>query len=445
LMTFPNFFSSYKYWGFSTSGCCCSGNSQPGETFLTRQVPAGKMRRCGKAMQKWAWLVVVILLGIAAPIVIFSIPKFDYSIGLSSSVPRGAEASDALDSLEESFGSGAVYPIEIIAVRKANSTSTQENVSVFLTKSCQALKDAAKQINANLPDNLPPFTEKNFVGPMLLDGTCINTTEGLEDFFVWSNVYFNNSATIINIQYAIDPFSTEGQAWINDLRSKMQDSALSDLGEWYVYGSAPTQLDVGSKAVGSLPLMVTLMMTAIFIVVGVAFKSIIAPLRAVLCMLWMVGVVCGVAILTYQMGIFDFLNYTPLHSHGAMSFMTLCICIPFAVGLALDYDIFYTERVIEEWNHGANEAEAAICGLEETAVVISGAGVIMVFAFISMVICNIPLLNETGLILVLGILIDCFVTTKVIIPCAISILGKWNFWPRKPQAVSSQSLGLSLQ
>merc|ERR1711884_387053 len=98
------------------------------------------------------------------------------------------------------------------------------------------------------------------------------------------------------------------------------------------------------------------------------------------------------------------------------------------VGLGLDYDIFYSERVLEECEHGLPEKAAAVSALSATANTISAAGAIMMIAFGSLLLSTSPVLNEIAFLLTVGVLIDCLVTTKVIIPAVTFLLGRYNFW-----------------
>ena len=71
---------------------------------------------------------------------------------------------------------------------------------------------------------------------------------------------------------------------------------LGEGGQIALSGEGCTQLDNTQKAYDSFPLMVGLMMTLVLIVIGAAFRSIVAPVRAVLCLLWMLAITFGFAI-----------------------------------------------------------------------------------------------------------------------------------------------------
>ena len=90
------------------------------------------------------------------------------------------------------------------------------------------------------------------------------------------------------------------------------------------------------------------------------------------------------------------------------------------------------ESVIEFYDAGASPKQAVVKALEQTGHIICVAGLIMFTAFVALMIGSTPVLNQIGLLLCVGVLIDCFVTTKIIIPCAMALLpGDSSFWPRR--------------
>jgi len=233
------------------------------------------------------------------------------------------------------------------------------------------------------------------------------------------------------INYQIDPFSTEGQEWITRLRVAVSEK--SHIAKWYITGEGPNQMDAADETFARFPLMIVLMMISVMVLIGVAFKSIVAPLRAVFCLLWMLAMSFGLAIFVFQDGWLNWLHWSQLgaRSTGAMSWMSPCIACSVIIGLGLDYDIFYTESVVEEREHGYDEREAALRALTDTANTISAAGMIMAIAFGALLLCTIPTLNEIAFLLIVGVLIDCFINTKIIMPAAMALLGRYNFWPRQ--------------
>merc|ERR1712159_943014 len=132
-------------------------------------------------------------------------------------------------------------------------------------------------------------------------------------------------------------------------------------------------MDVANKTFSALPRMVALMMTVVLLLIGMAFRSIVAPIRAVFVLLWMLVMTFGLAVFTFQDGWFDWMDWPQMGTRptGAMYWMSPCIAFSVLVGLGLDYDIFYTERVVEEREKGWGDKEAAIRALSFTGNTIS--------------------------------------------------------------------------
>jgi len=468
LLTCPNFFGSNKYWGLSSEGCCCIcrrgprpvGGSQDGMAEVNlapRRPPAADdaarimhttsevrlaKRSCwprfGNVIQWLALPLLLFMIALATPFVVFGLPALQHSVGLLPLMPTDAQATQTLVALQGYFGVGSLFPTTLIIVPKMGAMDTPATRSQWLNDTCAALKAIAGAVNTD--PNVAPFTASSFTGDMILNGDC--TTMGMGQ---WSSIEGNYSATEVMINYRLDPFAADGQAWILRLRQALE--AHHDLGSWFLFGEGPSQLDVADKTYARFPAMIALMMCAVFLVIGISFRSVVAPIRAAFCLLWMLAVTFGLAVFTFQDGLLSFLNWPQLgtRSTGAMCWLSPCIACSVLVGLGLDYDIFYSERVAEECEHGLNERDASLRALAVTANTISAAGVIMVAAFLALLLCTTPALNEISFLLIIGVIIDCFITTKLIVPCVAALLGRWNFWPRKfgtQQQIATLNAGL---
>jgi len=382
----------------------------------------------GNTIQKMRWLIVLLLLAIGIPVAIFSMREFTHSAGLVPMMPSTSEATHSLGALQDAFGVQSVFPTSLLIVphtppKERNSTW----LKTWLGDACNALDAIVTDVNQDVSLDVP-FQKSDFLGAMMMAGLCMDSQASYDKTF-WSAD--NNSATKVSIQFQIDPFSSTGSEWTKALRKAV--AKQHSLGDWYVYGQGPTQMDVADKTFGRLPLMVALMMGIVVLIIGAASQSVVAPLRAVLCLIWMLVITFGIAIFVFQDGMLNFLDFSQLggRESGAMHWMSPCMALSVVVGLGLDYDIFFSERMIEEREHGYSDTDAAKRALGFTANIISAAGVIMVLAFASLVISSTPVLNEIGFLLILGVLVDCFLTTKFIIPSVMAILDGVNLWPRR--------------
>jgi len=445
LLSFPRFFGSTRLCGLSVDSCCCTKDTSccAKETDWCQKMSAaatpcswwpsrGLWAALGERVQRCPWvvLVLVVMIGVAVPFVI-KLVEFKYTIGMLPMLPSSDSTTGALDALQDSFGTGAIFPSKLIVV-PPEKTSMTDVKSQWLNASCAALEQIASAVNV---DGYP-MTLSNFTGIMTIGGRCVSDigerAGGLSAEQILVNLIngafnFNNAdstATEISISLKIDPFSTEGQEWITQMRTAM-DAATQigsvTVGAFYLTGTGPQQMDAANATFAAFPLLIGLVVVVIIVVFGLAFKSVVVPIRAAITVIWMLVLTFGAASFAYP---------------GAIFWMSPCIAFAVVVGLGLDYDVFFMETVMENVHRqGMNANEAVLAALESTGNLISAAGVIMAIAFAALLLGSTPALYQIGFFLVVGVIIDCFISTKLVIPGLMALLPSTvNLWPTKPNA-----------
>jgi RND superfamily putative drug exporter len=104
-------------------------------------------------------------------------------------------------------------------------------------------------------------------------------------------------------------------------------------------------------------------------------------------------------------------------------------------GLSMDYEVFIVSRMKEARDRGATNNEAIVEGLSQTGGVVTSAAVILVGALSGLVFGHFAGLQELGVGLTLGILIDATIIRCLLLPSVMVLLGKWNWW--MPKSMSS--------
>jgi len=489
LLTFPGFFTSFKRFGFNLSGfgCCpCVPNDEvnmewkPTHTLEDDHVTdlrASTRRRTSRAARvadgesieghtresKWGkigdytmqydWAVLLVLICVAIPFISlgFGDKGLEKSLGYLPLMKRDADETTILRNLEATFGPGPVFSMTMFVVKDTPITSAADQKQ-WLTTLCTNLQEVARVTNANKPGSLATFTTDVYNGASMSGGECvINQTDAASVTYnadstsytttlTDSNGVATSSATKITIEYAAPWFSVDGQKWMKALR----DAAYAqDNGRWYVKGTAFDQLDSADSAFDHFVGMLGLMGAAIVVILFASLRSVVICIRALFTLAWMLFITFGVGILTYQGSMFKWLGYDNMKedSSGAMAWYAPSIALAICTGLGLDYDIFYSETVAEEWHHGHDEKQSARRALCATGNTISAAGAIMIVAFFPLLICNQPILNQVGLLLIVSVFVDCFLSTKFLIPASISLASRCSrvcchitFWPSKQSA-----------
>jgi predicted RND superfamily exporter protein len=441
ILSFPDFFSSDRRWGCNRDSCClprerccvydclplrCLMKSLGSLTFKEEDGASGDIEKDAKvdpedascwqhfgvAVHRFAMPILVIYTLCVVSVGVIGLPNLEIQLGMTPFLPEGSEATETLLEVSKTFGDTVTYPTRLLLVLPEGAAATEINRTQWLSHSCAALKSIAAEVNVVAPD-VPAFSADAFSGVMISGGYCVTTLlPEIPGVAEWSHEFGNYTATIVHISYGIDQFSSHGQHWMKRLRKALANH--TDVGTWYIDGEALQQMDMAELAYSYYPFMTALMLIVVFILMLTSSKSIIAPLRAV-------AVLVGMLAMTYGL--------MAICKSATLSWLTPLLNMPMLIGLGLDYDIFYTEAVAEKWETSSPRA-ASVGGLASTANTISAAGVIMVASFTPLMLSRSPLLQHLGFLLTIGVAIDCLLTTKVIVPAAISVLGRLSFWPR---------------
>lgn len=169
----------------------------------------------------------------------------------------------------------------------------------------------------------------------------------------------------------------------------------------------------------------------VFVVVGLAFRSLLIPLRAVFSIGLTLGGVYGIAAGVYQYGIFDWLGWQALGSMRALFWIPPVLSFSILVGLGLDYDIFLLTRIVEFRQQRMADRASILMGLTRTGRIITAAGGIMAVAFFGLLFSRVPLLNQISFFLVVAVLLDTLLVRTVVVPCIMVLLRGANWFPRK--------------
>jgi RND superfamily putative drug exporter len=97
-------------------------------------------------------------------------------------------------------------------------------------------------------------------------------------------------------------------------------------------------------------------------------------------------------------------------------------------GLSMDYEVFLVSRMREEWDATRSNETAVTQGLAKTGRLVTAAGLIMFAAFMGFVAGSIVGLQQFGLGLAAAILIDVTIIRALLVPSAMKLFGRWNWW-----------------
>ena len=155
-------------------------------------------------------------------------------------------------------------------------------------------------------------------------------------------------------------------------------------------------------------------------------RSIVLPLKAVLMNLLSIGAAYGVLIAVFQWGWLD--GFAGFHSLGALDTLTPPLVLAVVFGLSMDYEVFLLSRIKEHYDEHGDNKRAVAEGLASSASVITSAALIMVCVFSVFVLTGVPSIKQLGLGTAVAIAIDATLVRLILVPAAMQLLGKWNWW-----------------
>ena len=314
----------------------------------------------------------------------------------TTAIPHNIEASRALTLASSRLGPGGITPIQIIVDtgrRDGAVTGLQSRTRLALAK--LILKNPEVAIVAI--GHTVPFVDR---------------TRRYEQVLVVSREYFGAANT---------------QHLVTLLRNKIVPSVTFPAGTTVLVGGAPAEgVDFLNVVYGSFPWILMLALLLAYLVLARAFRSLVLPLIATLLSLVSVGVAYGLLVIVFRFGVGSHIlgTYHVSQIEGWVPVFLFAMLF----GLSMDYEVFIVARIRESWLNGATSSDAIVEGLSNTGAVVTSAALIMVAALSGLVFGHIAGLQELGIGLALGVLVDATIVRGFLLPSVMTLLGDRSWW-----------------
>jgi RND superfamily putative drug exporter len=332
----------------------------------------------------WLTVAVVALLGLAAPVLVM---KTGSSFMSATYLPSGQYAKQGWDVLARDFSLGKANPLQIVVDGPARSPQVKRAVARLLV----ALKADGR------------FGPAQAVVDKAGDLTVVSTTLGG------------------------DPAGAATLSVVAHLRTAIVPQAFAGVpAKAYVAGNSAGVVDYLAFFHKWLPIALLMVLSLSFVLLLVAFRSIVIPAKAIAMNLLSVGAAYGLMVLVFQRGV-------GAHLLGLTKVGTIEAWVPLFLfsllfGLSMDYQVFLLSRIKERFDHTGDTREAVGYGVGRTAGIITGAAAIMVCVFAGMASGQLVMFQQMGFGLAVAILIDATVVRTIIVPAAMELLGDWNWY-----------------
>jgi putative drug exporter of the RND superfamily len=221
-----------------------------------------------------------------------------------------------------------------------------------------------------------------------------------------------------------DPRAVDG---VRELRERDVPAIFDGLdANVFVTGETAEVLDYNELMEAWLPRIIAFVLALSFVLLTVAFRSIVLPLKAIVLNLLSVGAAYGLMVLVFQKGVGNEL-------FGLREIEVVSVWVPlflFSVlfGLSMDYHVFLLSRIRERYLQTGDTEEAVAHAVGTTARVITGAALIIIVVFAGFASGELAETQQVGFGVGIALLIDATVIRCVLVPASMKLLGDWNWY-----------------
>ncbi len=192
-----------------------------------------------------------------------------------------------------------------------------------------------------------------------------------------------------------------------------------------VGGSTAISDDFAGVITSKLPLFLVIIVSLGFLLLFVAFRSLIVPLTAAIMNLLAAAASFGVVVAIFQWGWGA--ELLGLGRPGPVEAFQPVLMLAVLFGLSMDYQVFLVSRMREEWVNTRDNRRAVIMGQAATGRIITAAAAIMICVFGAFIFGGQRVVAQFGVGLATAVFLDAFVLRTVLVPALMHVLGKSNW------------------
>ena len=229
------------------------------------------------------------------------------------------------------------------------------------------------------------------------------------------------SIVVVSVQ-TLHPESSEAA---RDLVRELRAHAPPADGRILVTGPTAEDLDTLDLVYASTPLAMAFIVLTTYVLLLAQTGSVVLPLKAIVMNFLSIAASFGALVWIFQDGnLSAVLGFTPAPIDPSLPVLLFCIVF----GLSMDYEVLLLSRMHEEWERTHDNTEAVAQGLAQSGRLITSAAAIMVVVFGAFALAQVTIIKAVGLGLALAILIDATLVRALVVPAAMRLMGRWNWW-----------------
>jgi RND superfamily putative drug exporter len=248
------------------------------------------------------------------------------------------------------------------------------------------------------------------------------------DVAVASALVSANHTAIIQVIPKTGPNASATSTLVNRIRDDEPAIAAQTGVRVLVGGTTAANIDTSAKLSSALPVFLVVVVGLAFLLLTLAFRTILVPIKSILGFLLSVFAAFGAEVAVFQWGWAKSLfGITPSETVSFLPIILLAIIF----GLSSDYEVFVVSRIKEDFSHAGDAIGAVQRGTGTSVRVVSAAALIMAFVFVAFLAENDVTVKAIGFSLAVGVFLDAFVVRLTLVPAVMALIrGKFWYHPQ---------------
>ena len=234
------------------------------------------------------------------------------------------------------------------------------------------------------------------------------------------------STVRVDIGYAPDTVSSAARHIVTQIRDTPPPPGATVL----VGGTTAGLVDELASLGATLPWMALLVGVSTFVLLFLAFGSMVLPLKAIVMNVLSLSATFGVVVWIFQWGhLSGWLRFTPTGSiDPTMPILMLAIIF----GLSMDYEVFLLSRIREHYDQTGDNTASVAAGLQRTGGLITSLALLLIIVVGAFSASGITFIKLMGVGMIVALLVDATVVRVLLVPATMRLLGRANWWAPRP-------------
>jgi uncharacterized membrane protein YdfJ with MMPL/SSD domain len=230
----------------------------------------------------------------------------------------------------------------------------------------------------------------------------------------------------LDVGYTPRPDSPQARQIVTSVRALAPPPHASVL----VGGTTAMLVDELSSLGATLPWMALLTAVATFVLLFLAFGSVVLPVKAIVMNILSLSATFGVIVWVFQWGhLSGLLGFT---ATGSIDPTMPILLLAIVFGLSMDYEVFLLSRIRERYDETGDNTAAVAAGLQRTGGLITSLALLLVIVVALFSASSITFLKLLGVGMIVALIVDATVVRILLVPATMRLLGRANWWAPGP-------------